>query len=135
MGVISLGDILRGFLSFFLIAPTIVLSIYLSSALQSYILTGSDLWSLQKKSVPNVLIESLYEIQSEKYFFKYKLMNSVESKISNPELFKKYKQEIENQISIVPLPAIEYFFLGFLALIYGVFGYIFRKLFLKYELK
>ena len=135
MRIVSLGDILRGLFALFIIVPTIILSIYLSSALQSYILTGSDLWSLQKKSVPNVLIESLYEIQSEKYFFKYKLMNSVESKISNPELFKKYKQEIENQISIVPLPAIEYFFLGFLALIYGVFGYIFRKLFLKYELK
>ena len=129
MGIISFDDIRRGVLSFFLIAPTVLLSIYLSSALQRYSLNGLDLWDLQRKNVPSTVINSLNELRLKKYFFKYKLMNEVKSRIPNSELFKRYNQEIESQISITPQPALEYFFLGFLALIYGLLGFIFNKLF------
>ena len=56
-------------------------------------------------------------------------MNEVKSRIPNQELFKRYNQDIENQISIIRQPALEYFFLGFLALIYGSLGFIFNKVF------
>ena len=56
-------------------------------------------------------------------------MNEVESRIANPELFKRYNQEIENQITKITQPALEYYFLGFLALIYGILGFIFKKFF------
>ena len=129
MVIISLGDIRKGVLSLFLIVPTILLSIYLSPALQCYSLTGSDLWNLQRGNVPNVVIDSLNELRAKKFFFKYKLMNEVKSRIPNPELFRMYKGEIENQISIIPQTALEYLFLGFLALIYGFLDFTIRRFF------
>ena len=89
MGIISFDDIRRGVLSLFLVVPTILLSIYLSSALQSYSLNGEDLWDLHRKNVPNAEIDLLHELRLQKFFFKYKLMNEVESRIANPELFKR----------------------------------------------
>ena len=129
MGIISFGDIRKGVLSIIIIAPTILLSIYLSSALQSYSLNGSDLWNLQRKNVPNAVVDSLHELRFKKFFFKFNLMNEVKSRIPNQELFKRYNQDIENQISIIRQPALEYFFLGFLALIYSSLGFIFNKVF------
>ena len=129
MGIISWDDFRRGILAIFIIVPTIISSIYFSSALQSYGLTGADLWGLQRKDIPNDVIEPLLNLRSQKYFFKYKLMHEIKSRISNQELFQRYEQEIENQISIIPHHATEYFFLGFLVLIFGVFGYIINKLF------
>ena len=130
MKIITIEDILNIFLALlFLISPTILLSIFLPSALQNYCLTGKDLWSLKSQDVPNELIERLYDFKNKEYFFKYKLMNDVESKISNHNLFKKNEKLIENQISKIQKPFFEFFFLGFLILFYSILFLFSRKLY------
>ena len=92
MGIITWGDLRRGTLARVLvIAPTVLLGTYLAPALQSYQITGPDLWELKRKQVPDAVIEPLHELRLKPYFFKFRLMSEVESRISNPALYKKYK--------------------------------------------
>ena len=134
MGIITWGDLRRGTLAIVLvIAPTVLLGTYLVPALQSYQITGHGLWELKRKQVPDAVIEPLHELRLKKYFFKFRLMSEVESRISDPALYKKYKKKIERLISgnlsILPMPAIEYIFLAALAAYYGVLWFGTRKWF------
>ena len=56
-----------------------------------YHINGASLWQLKKKNVPDEVIEPLHELRLKEYFFKYRLMNAIESRISNSDLYKKYK--------------------------------------------
>ena len=128
MGIITWGDIRRSMLAVFLIiAPTVLLGTYLAPALQSYQITGPGLWELKHKQVPDTVIEPLHELRLKPYFFKFRLMSEVESRISDPALYKKYKKEIESQISGLNMPAIDYIFLAVLAAYYGVLWFGTRK--------
>ena len=134
MGIITWGDLRRGTLAIVLvIAPTVLLGTYLAPALQSYQITGPGLWELKRKQVPDAVIEPLHELRLKPYFFKFRLMSEVESRISDPALYKKYKKKIERLISgnlsILPMPAIEYIFLAALAAYYGVLWFGTRKWF------
>ena len=133
MGIITWGDIRRGTLAIVLvIAPTVLLGTYLVPALQSYQITGLGLWELKRKQVPDAVIEPLHELRLKPYFFKFRLMSEVESRISDPALYKKYKKKIERQIAastIIVVPAIEYIFLAALAVYYGVLWFGTRKWF------
>ncbi len=130
MKIISKDEIIKIFLYLtFLIFPTILLSMLLPSALQNYSLTGNDLWKLKSKHLPEELIESLHDIKNKEYFFKYKLMNEVESKISSHKQYKKNDKLIENQISKIQKPLMEFYFLGFLAFYYYIFLMFSRKFF------
>lgn len=130
MEIISWFDIRRAALAIFVvILPTILLSIYITSALQMYHINGASLWQLKKKNVPDEVIEPLHELRLKEYFFKYRLMNAIESRISNSDLYKKYKISIVNQINIVPMPAVEYIFLLILSLFYGILWILSRKYF------
>ena len=130
MGIITWGDLRRGTLAIVLvIAPTVLLGTYLAPALQSYQITGPDLWELKRKQVPDAVIEPLHELRLKPYFFKFRLMSEVESRISDPALYKKYKKKIERQISGLAMPAIEYIFLAALAAYYGVLWFGTRKWF------
>ena len=88
-----------------------------------------QIWQLKKKNVPDEVIEPLHELRLKEYFFKYRLMNAIESRISNSDLYKKYKISIVNQINIVPMPAVEYIFLLILSLFYGILWILSRKYF------
>ena len=128
MKIISKDEIIKTFLYLsFLIFPTILISEFLPSALQNYSLTGNDLWELKSKNLPEELIESLHDIKNKEYFFKYKLMNEVESKISSHKQYKKNEKSIENQITKIQKPLIEFYFLGFLAFYYYIFLMFSRK--------
>ena len=130
MGIITWGDIRSGTLAIVLvIVPTILLGTYLASALKSYQITGPCLWELKRKQVPDAVIEPLHELRLKPYFFKFRLMSEVESRISNPALHKKYKKKIERQISEVAMPAIEYIFLAAIAAYYGVLWFGKRRCF------
>ena len=134
MGIITWGDIRRGTLAILLvIVPTVLLGTYLAPALQSYQITGPGLWELKRKQIPDAVIEPLHELRLKPYFFKFRLMSEVESRISDPALYKKYKKKIERLISgnlsILPMPAIEYIFLAALAAYYGVLWFGTRKWF------
>ena len=133
MGIITWGDIRRGTLAIVLvIAPTVLLGTYLAPpapALQIYQITGPGLWELKREQVPDAVIEPLHELRLKPYFFKFRLMNKVESRISDPGLYKKYKKKIERQISELAMPAIEYIFLAAIAVYYGVLWYGMRKWF------
>ena len=111
------------------IAPPVLLGMYLSPALQIYRITGSGLWEMKRKQVPDAVIEPLQELRLKPYFFKFRLMSEVESRISNPALYKKYKKKIERQISELAMPAIEYIFLAAIAAYYGVLWFGTRKWF------
>ena len=132
--VISIDDILKILLALlFLVCPTFLLAIFLPYALLNYSLTGADLWDLKsKKNLPYEVIERLYDLKNKKYFFKYKLMYEVESKISNPKLFKTNEKLIENQISKFQNPLVEVFFLGLLMLFYFIL-YLFSKKLYKFD--
>ena len=131
MKIISKDEIIKIFLYLsFLIFPTILLSVFLPSALQNYSLTGNDLWELKIKHLPEELIQSLHDIKNKEYFFKYKLMNEVESKISSHKQYKKNEKLIENQISKIKKPLMEFYFLGFLAFYYYIILMFSRKFFL-----
>jgi len=101
----------------------------MAPALQSYQITGPGLWELKRKGAPDALIEPLHELRLKPYFFKFTLMSAVESRIADPDLFKKYEKKIERQISGIPMPAVEYIFLVTLAAYYWVLWFSTRKLF------
>ena len=121
MKIITWGDIRRGALAIVLvIIPTVLLGTYIGPALQSYHITGPGLWQLKLKNVPNEVIEPMHVLRLKPFFFKFRLMSEVESRIDNPELFNKYKNKIEFHINIIPKAALEYIFLITLALYYFV---------------
>ena len=130
MKIITWGDIRRGILAIVLvIIPTFLLSTYIGVALQSYQITGPGLWQLKRTNVPEEVIEPLHVLRLKPFFFKFRLMNEVDSRIDNPELFNKYKNIIERQLKTIPIPAEEYIFLATLALYYFVLWYTTRKWF------
>ena len=130
MDIINWGDIRRGTLAIVLvIIPSVLLGTYMAPALQSYQITGPGLWELKRKGAPDALIEPLQELRLKPYFFKFTLMSAVESRIADPDLFKKYEKKIERQISGIPMPAVEYIFLVTLAAYYWVLWFSTRKLF------
>ena len=130
MKIITWGDIRRGTLAIVLVViPTVLLGTYIGPALQSYQITGPGLWQLKRTYVPDEVIEPLHVLRLKPFFFKFRLMNEVESRIDNPELFKKYKNKIERQLQEIPIPAVEYIFLTTLALYYFVLWYTTRKWF------
>ncbi len=132
MEIITWGDLRRGTSAILLVViPTVLLGTYISPALQSYHITGPGLWQLKLDNVPDEVIEPLHLIRLKPFFFKFRLMNKVESRIDNPELFNKYKNKIERQLQPIPLPAVEYIFLATLALYYFVLWYATRKWFLN----
>ena len=134
MKIITWGDIRRGTLAIVLvIITTILLGTYIGPALQSYQITGPGLFQLKRTNVPDEVIAPLHVLRLKPFFFKFRLMNEVESRIDNPELFNKYKNKIEHQLQLdinkIPIPAVEYIFLASLALYYFVLWYITRKWF------
>ena len=133
MKLITWGDIRRGLLAIVLvIIPTVFLATYIPQqllALQSYQITGPGLWQLKRTNVPDEVIEPLHVLRLKPFFFKFRLMSEVESRIDNPELFNKYKNKIERQLQTIPIPAVEYIFLATLALYYFVLWYTTRKWF------
>ena len=130
MKIITLGDIRRGTLAIVLvIIPTVLLGTYIGPALQSYQITGPGLWQLKRTNVPDEVIEPLHVLRLKPFFFKFRLISEVESRIDNQELFNKYKNKIERQLQTIPISAVEYIFLATLALYYFVLWYTTRKWF------
>ena len=130
MGIITWGDIRRGTLAIVLvIAPTVFLGTYLAPALQCYQITSPGLWELKRKQVPDAVIEPLHELRLKPYFFKFRLMSEVESRISDPALYKKYKKKIKRRITIVDMPGDEYIIFAALAAYYGILWFGTRKWF------
>ena len=131
MGIITWSDIRRGTLAIVLvIVPTLLLATYLTTALQTYQIRGESLWDLKKlQQVPEAVIEPLLALSFKSYFFKFRLMNEVESRISDPALYKKYKKKIERKINSVAMPGFEYIILAVLAAYYGVLWFGTRKWF------
>ena len=130
MKIITWSDIRQGTLAIVLvIIPTILMGTYIRPALQSYQITGPGLWQLKLTNVPDEVIEPLHELRLKPFFFKFRLMREVESRIDNPELFNKYKNKIKLQLQTVPMSAVEYIFLAILALYYFVLWYTTRKWF------
>ena len=127
MNIITLGDIRRGTLAIVLIIiPSVLIGTFIEPALQSYQITGPGLWELKRTNVPDEVIEPLQVLRLKQFFFKFRLMFEVESKIANPELFQKYKKKIALQFQIIPIPAVEYIFLVTLALYYFVLWYVIK---------
>ena len=130
MEIITWGDIRRGTLAIVLvIVPTVLLGTYMLPALQSYQITGPGLWELKRKGAPDALIEPLHELRLKPFFFKFRLMSEVESIISDVDLFKKYENKIERQISGIAMPAVEYIFLAVLAAYYWILWFVTRRWF------
>jgi len=130
MGIISWADIRRGTLAIILvILPTYFLSVYLTPHLITYHISESDLWELERENVPNTVTKPLHEIGLEKFFFKYRLMSLVESRISNKELYNIYENKIANKISDSPIWGVEYFFLIILGSFYWFLWFFTRKFF------
>ena len=134
MDIINWGDIRRGTLAIVLvIIPTVLLGTFMAPALQSHQITGPGLWELKRTKVPDAVIEPLHELRLKPYFFKFILMSEVESRISDPALYNKYKKEIEARISTIPMPAVEYIFLIPLAVYYWILWFSTRKYFPDYQ--
>ena len=94
MKIITWGDIRRGTLAIVLvIIPTVLLGTYIRPALQSYQITGPGLWQLKRTNVPDAVIKPLHELRLKPFFFKFRLMSEVESRINNQELFNKHKNK------------------------------------------
>ena len=130
MEIITWGDIRRGTLAIVLvIVPTVLLGTYMDPALKSYQITGPGLWELKRKGAPDALIEPLHELRLKPFFFKFRLMSEVESRISDADLFKKYEKKIERQISGIAMPAVEYIFLAVLAAYYWILWFVMRRRF------
>jgi len=130
MEIITWGDIRRGTLAIVLvIVPTVLLGPYLVPALQSYQITGPGRWELKRKGAPDARIEPLHELGPKPFFFNFRLMSEVESRISDAALFKKYEKKIERQISIIGMPSVEYFFLAVLAAYYWILWFVTRRWF------
>ena len=121
--IFTWDDIRRGTLAILLvIIPTVLLGTYIGPALQSYNITGPGLWELKRANVPDEVIGPLQEPRLQPFFFKFRLLNEIKSRIANPELFNKYQKRIEVQIQIIPKSAVEYIFLAIIALYYFVYG-------------
>ena len=130
MKIITWGDIRRGTLAIvFVILPTVLLGTYIGPALQSYNITGPGLWELKRANVPDQVINSLHVLRLKPFFFKFRLMSEIESRINDPELFQKYKKKIERQLQTIQIPSLEYIFLATLALYYFILWYTTRKWF------
>ena len=130
MEIITWGDIRRGTLAIVLvIVPTVLLGTYMRPALQSYQITGPGLWELKRKGAPDALIEPLHELRLKPFFFKFRLMSEVETRISDADLLKKYEKKIERQISGIAMPAVEYIFLAVLAAYYWILWFVTRRWF------
>ena len=130
MKIITFDDIRRVTLAIALvIIPTVLLGTYIGPALQSYQITGPGLWQLKLTNVPDEVIEPLHVLRLKPFFFKLRLMSEVESRIENPDLFKKYKNKIEQQLQTIPIRAVEYIFIAILALYYFVLWYTTREWF------
>ena len=130
MKIITWGDIRRGTLAIVLvIIPSVLIGTFIEPALQSYQITGPGLWELKRTNVPDEVIEPLQVLRLKPFFFKFRLMIEVESKIANPELFDKYKEKIALQFQIIPIPAVEYIFLVTLTFYYFVLWYTTRSWF------
>ena len=128
--IFTWGDIRQGTQAIVLvIIPTVLLGTYIGPALQSYHITGQGLWELKRNNVPNEVIDPLHEIRLQPFFFKFRLVSEIKSRIANPELFNKYQKKIEGQIQIVPKNAVEYIFLVIIALYYFVLWYTTRRWF------
>ena len=128
--IFTWGDIRRGTLAIVLvIIPTVLLGTYIGTALQSYHITGQGLWELKRNNVPDEVIGPLHEIRLQPFFFKFRLISEIKSRIANPELFNKYQKKIEGQIQIIPKSAVEYIFLAIIALYYFVLWYTTRRWF------
>ena len=131
MDIINWGDIRRGTLAIVLvIIPTVLLGTYMAPALQSHQITGPGLWELKRTKVPDAVIEPLHELRLKPYFFKFRLMSEVESRIADPALYNKYKNKIEARISAIPMPGVEYIFLVTLGAYYWILWFSTRKYFL-----
>ena len=123
-------DIRRGTLAIVLvIIPTVLIGTYIGPALQSYHITGQGLWELKRTKVPDEVIEPLHELRIQPFFFKFRLVSEIKSRIANPELFNKYQKKIEGQIQVIPKSAVEYIFLAIIALYYIVLWYTTRRWF------
>ncbi len=130
MDIINWGDIRRGTLAIVLvIIPTVLLGTYIAPALQSHQITGPGLWELKRTKVPDAVIEPLHELRLKPYFFKFRLMSEVESRIADPALYNRYKNKIKARISTIPMPAVEYIFLVSLATYYWILWFSTRKYF------
>ena len=130
MDLINWGDIRRGTIAIVLvIIPTVLLGTYMAPALQSHQITGPGLWQLKRTKVPDSVIEPLHELRVKPYFFKFRLMGEVESRIADPVLYNKYKKKIEAQISAIPMPAVEYIFIVTLVAYYWILWFSTRKYF------
>ena len=130
MNLITWGDIRRGTLAIMLvIIPTVLLGTYIGPALQSYQITGPGLWELKRANVPDEVIGPVQELRLQPFFFKFRLISEIKSRIANPELFNKYQKKIEGQIQIIPKSAVEYIFLAIIALYYLVLWYTTRRWF------
>ena len=130
MKIITWDDIRRGtFAIVLVIIPTVLLGTYIGTALQSYQITGPGLWQLKRTNVPDEVIVPLHVLRLKPFFFRFRLMSEVESRIDNPALFNKYKNKIKRQLQTIPIPAVEYIFLVTLALYYFVLWYTTRKWF------
>ena len=128
--IFTWGDIRRGTLAIVLvIIPTVLIGTYIEHALQSYHITGLGLWELKRANVPDEVIVPLHELRLKPFFFKFRLISEIKSRIANPVLFNKYKKKIEGQIQIIPQNALGYFFLAIIALYYFVLWYTTRRWF------
>ena len=128
--IFTWGDIRRGTLAIVLvIIPTVLLGSYIEHALQSYHITGLGLWELKRANVPDEVIVPMHELRLQPFFFKFRLISEIKSRIANPELFNKYQKKIEGQIQIIPKSAVEYIFLAIIALYYFVLWYTTRRWF------
>ena len=123
-------DIRRGTLAIVLVViPTILLGIFIGPALQSYNITGPGLWKLKQANVPDEVIGPVHELRLQPFFFKFRLISEIKSRIANPRLFKKYQKKIEDQIQIIPKSAVEYIFLTIIAFYYFALWYTTRRWF------
>ena len=130
MKIITWGDIRRGTLAIVLvIIPSVLIGTFIEPTMQSYQITGPGLWELKQNNVPDEVIEPLQVLRLKPFFFKFRLMIEVESKIANPELFDKYKEKIALQFQTIPIPAVEYIFLVTLTFYYFVLWYTTRSWF------
>ena len=121
MSFINWGDIKRSiFAIFIIILPTIILGTYLDPILQRHQITGTGLWNLKLSNTPDLVIEKLQILRLKPYFFKFRLMNDIESRIGDEILYKKIKKNIESQISVVAMNGVEYIFIIILAFYYFI---------------
>ena len=130
MDILNWADLRRGILATMLIIlPTILLGTFIKPALQSHQITGANLWQMKSSKIPDIIIKPLHSMRLKSYFFKSRLMKDVESIISEPTLYKRYKNKIEMQISTSNMPwaALESIFLIVLAFYYSLLWYFIRK--------